>query len=253
MKSILEASIHCKYCEASRLHAQRHARYDQHVLCNAHRTLQLLNYRVEENNPFNFCQKLRGLEYIEEKNIFKKRVQIYENIFLNLRIGKRVPILSGIAVKIKNFVFFPVISAEIKNGEYEERKFQTFFREISSEKWGILDDDFLVTFVGLSRLTDPVDTCVYQEASYKFYIETNNLFTQRDSCDECLYIPDFLFDRMRFIAINRFNFKDYFFFDYCSVRREFFDKEDRLIRTLGYCRQSGGSIADYEIIYLENE
>lgn len=213
----------------------------------------ILNYRVEENNPFNFFQKINGLEYVEEKNIFKKRVQIYENIDLKIRIGKRVPILSGIAVKIKNFVFFPVISAEIKDGEYEERKFQTFFREIQSETWGILNDDFLVSFIGLSRLNNAVDTCVYQEASYKFYIEATNLFEQRDSCDECLYVPTFLFDKPRFIAINRFNSKDCFFFHHCNIYREFFDRQSRFVRYLDACDESTISIVNYEIICLENE
>lgn len=172
----------CKYCLKAQRHAQLHGQPPDYVLCTPHRKLQsryvLNSANVGDRNPSSLHEHPRILsaDYVPQ-------------------IGKRIPIFWGINVCIDSFFFFyPVVSAEIENGEYVKRRFQTFFTILQGEKWnwGILDDAFLHEQIGIANLTQSIDTCVWGDAKNEDYIEPLS-YIQRDSCNHCLYLPKWLF------------------------------------------------------------
>ena len=197
----------CPYCVNSKKHARRHNKDDSYVVCLPHRIIDWVcnnaynQGNVDMRNPVSadkYCLLNNKDIYLKDgfgENIYLKSESI-ENIYLKNEFGE-IPNFgefSVIATSNPLYVAYPytdkkviklfaTVIANVREGEYKDRRFATIF-SIDGE-WGLLDyEDKLHKYIGYGNIYSLIDTCVYGRAT----IETKEkvpLYTQREKCEKC--------------------------------------------------------------------
>jgi hypothetical protein len=181
----------CPYCVKSKKHAERHGNDASYVLCLPHRVRQWVCGNAYNEGNVSMRNPTSADKYLISNDLYSR--DAFEHI---PHFGDFVVIASANPLYVnypyydKVVILFAVVIANIKDGEYRDRRFATVFRVDDYEgksEWGILDDGdpSLHQYIGFGNIESRVDTCVYGRARKSEIDQDIVLFTQREKCLDC--------------------------------------------------------------------
>ncbi len=198
----------CPYCKKSKIHAIRHDNDNdaEYILCIPHRILDF--YTKNQYNPGNVtCRnpasaEAYSLAYFKNGNKviisnileYRKRNKyiVDRPEFIFSVIAEAIPLLIYYEYKYVYSIFYPCIIADVKDGEYTNRRFAVIFgiRDmILDDKyyWGVLEANIqnLFNYIGYNPIISLIDTCTYGDAKPNKCDDEVDLYSQRESCPDC--------------------------------------------------------------------
>jgi hypothetical protein len=181
----------CPYCVKSKNHARRHGNDESYVVCLPHRVIEWVTGNAYNPRNVDMRNPTSADKYLISNDVYLR--DGFEDIpkFGDFEvIASANPIYVNYPYYDKVVILFAVVIANIKDGEYRDRRFATIFRVDDKQgncQWGILDDEesYLHQYIGFGNIESLIDTCVYGRAQKSELDNDIVLFTQRDKCSEC--------------------------------------------------------------------
>jgi len=191
----------CVYCHNSVIHALRHGKRGNEawsVMCLPHRVMDRLSKNAYNPNNVDYRNPVNADDYACETQLANVRLDI-PTFYKQQMIAQGKSIVVSYTLKYSDLFdlydheitiyLYPVVTASIEHGEYENRSFAVIFavEDINSE-WGILTTNIhhFLKYVGYGSFRGLIDTCTFGDAIEQPFPKPPEMFQQRNSCKKCI-------------------------------------------------------------------
>lgn len=196
---MMKINDECPYCIRAKRHSKRHKNDTDFVICLPHRVIRWLC-----DNAYNWGDQYMwrnplsaheySLHYVLEPYT---NTDFYTNEesftapppplpqFAFEIIAKMPPLRIKYPHKDQEINLYPVVIADIVEGQYDNRRFAVIFS--IKGKWGILFNKIepLFNFIGFNNIEPCIDTCSWGKAKSSQIDKDLKFYKQRVKCSEC--------------------------------------------------------------------